>query len=94
MGNQLRRSPLHSHPEVTAVRMSHTTSSHSMMTHPNMSHTDVNQMSHGQMSHGQMSQAQMTRQNMTHTQSETINIKQEINCIEQDLDSDSLKIDE
>ena len=60
-----------------------------MMTHPNMSHTDVNQMSHGQMSQGQM-----TRQNMTHTQSETINIKQEINCIEQDLDSDSLKIDE
>ena len=60
-----------------------------MMTHPNMSHTDVNQMSHGQMSQGQM-----TQQSMTHTQSETINIKQEINCIEQDLDSDSLKIDE
>ena len=93
MGNQLRRSPLHSHPEVTAVRMSHTTSSHSMMTHPNMS-TDVNQMSHGQMNKGQMSQGQINRQNMTHTQSETINIKQEINCIEQDLDSDSLKIDE
>lgn len=70
-----------------------------MMTYPNMSHTDVNQMSHGQMSHGQMSQGQMsqgqmTRQNMSHTQSEAINIKQEINCIEQDLDSDSLKIDE
>ena len=59
------------------------------MSHPNMSHVDVNQMSHGQ-----MSQKQMTQQSMTHTQSETINIKQEMNCIEQDLDSDSLKIDE
>ena len=64
--------------------MSHTTSNHSMMSHPNMSHVDVNQMSQGQ----------MTQQSMTHTQSETINIKQEMNCIEQDLDSDSLKIDE
>ena len=54
-----------------------------------MNHVDVNQMTHGQMSQGQM-----TQQSMTHTQSETINIKQEINCIEQDLDSDSLKIDE
>ena len=79
LGNQLRRSPLHSHPEVTAVRMSHTSSSHSMMSHPNMS---------------QMSHSQITQQSMTHTQSETINIKQEMNCIEQDLDSDSLKIDE
>ena len=60
-----------------------------MMCHPNMTHVDVNQMSHAQMSQGQM-----TQQSMTHTQSETINIKQEINCIEQDLDSDSLKIDE
>ena len=60
-----------------------------MMSHSNMSHVDGNQMSHDQ-----MSQCQMTQQSMTHTQSETINIKQEMNCIEQDLDSDSLKIDE
>ena len=83
LGNQLK-SPLHAHPEVTAVRMSHASSSHSMMSHSNMSHTQS-------VSHGAMTQSTTS---IHHTQSDTISIKQEINCIEQDLDSDSLKIDE
>ena len=49
-------------------------------------------MSHTQsVSHGAMTQSTTS---IHHTQSDTISIKQEMNCIEQDLDSDSLKIDE
>ena len=49
-------------------------------------------MSHTQsVSHGAMTQSTT---GIDHTQSDTISIKQEMNCIEQDLDSDSLKIDE